>query len=458
MTLPLMSGLRSQTQIIDLQYRPHRFQLRIHNEARRFTVVVAHRRFGKTFSSIMTLIHSAVATNKQFARFGYVAPFLKQAKRAAWDYLKRFVLPLPGAVIREGDLSVDFPNGARISLYGADNPEGMRGIYFDGVVLDEMANFRPDVWPTIIRPTLSDRLGWAMFIGTPKGINQFSELYHRALGGGVQTEEEAIDLDEWAAMMFRVDETRIISDKELRSSRSSMSDAQYRQEWLCDFSASADNTLITIDVVSAACSKVLTPADTSFAARILAVDVARYGEDRSVILRRQGLGVYEPDVMTNVDNMTLASRVAAQIVEWKPDATFVDAGRGEGVIDRLRQLGHSVIEVNFGGKPADESYVNKRSEMWDEMSKWLNAGGCLPNNVDLKTDLCVPTYKFDAANRFLLESKDDIRKRGMRSPDIGDALALTFAYPVATRTPQDVLAQLAAPKHEFEYDPFARAS
>lgn len=412
------------TPVIDLGYRPHKFQAEIHMKARRFTVVVAHRRFGKTYCAITTLIDAAIRTQKQNARFAYVAPFLKQAKRTAWDYVKHFAQMIPETDVREGDLQVDLPNGARISLFGADNPEAMRGIYLDGVVPDEMADFRPDVFGSIIRPTLSDRMGWAFFIGTPKGVNQFSELYQFATAGKEK---------DWVGLMYRADETGLISEDELRAARAIMSDAQYRQEFLCDFSASADNTLITIDVASAAAKKVFVEADIAHAPKIIGVDVARFGDDRSVIQRRQGLAAHDPIVFQGLDNMALVGRITGLINEWHPDAIFIDAGRGEGVIDRLRQLGHTIIEVNFGGKPGDDSYVNKRSEMWDLMSKWFVDGGGIPNNADLKTDLCVPTYKFDGANRFQLESKDDIRKRGMRSPDLGDALAITFAFPVATR-------------------------
>lgn len=427
--------------VIDLGYRPHRFQQEIHSKCRRFTVVVAHRRFGKTFCAIATLIDSCLRTKKSEGRFAYIAPFLKQAKRTAWDYVKHFSRKIPGTDIREGDLIVDFPNGSRLSLFGADNPDALRGVYLDGVVPDEMADFRPDVWGSIVRPTLSDRRGWAFFIGTPKGVNQFAELYQHAQSGK--------DRD-WVGLMYRADETGLIAEDELASARGIMSDAQYRQEFLCDFSASADNTLITIDVVSDAAKKVFRTDVIEGLPRIVGVDVARFGDDRSVIMRRQGLATLEPIVFQGMDNMELVGRVSAIINTWHPQAVFVDAGRGEGVIDRLRQLGYTIVEVNFGGKASDVGYVNKRSEMWDEMAKWFTAGGGIPNHPDLKTDLCVPTYHFDKANRFALESKDDIRKRGMRSPDIADALALTFAFPVRMDNPQRRASRPSAP-----YDPFA---
>ena len=124
-----------------------------------------------------------------------------------------------------------------------------------------------------------------------------------------------------------------------------MSPAHYRQEWLCDFSSSSDDVLITIDLIAGA---YFSPA----APKVLGVDVARFGDDCSVIIKRQGCTAFEPMIFQSIDNMQLASKVGPIIADWQPDGVFTDAGRGEGVIDRLRQLGHSVSEVNFGGRPS----------------------------------------------------------------------------------------------------------
>ena len=409
---------------VDLVYNPHKYQAEIHEKLKRFSVLVCHRRFGKTFLAIATLIDAAISTNRKNLRFGYVAPFQKQAKQVAWDYLKQFALPIHGTIANESETSITFLNGAKIRLYGSDNGTAMRGLYFDGVVCDEIADFRPETWPEIIRPALTDshHKGWCLFIGTPKGLNRFYDLYQYA-----QKDPE------WYAGMYRVDETDILDDEEIKMARNTMDENQYRREFLCDFSASMDNALITIDKVTDAAAKKMTDNDVVGSARILGVDVARYGSDRSVIQKRQGLVAYEPKIFNDIDNMTLAGMVAQEVNEWQPDAVFIDSGRGEGVIDRLRQLGYFVTEVNFGGKPLSPTYNNKRTEMWDNIRIWLDDGGALPNHTDLKTDLCVPLYKFDSGNRLQLESKDDIKKRGGRSPDLGDALALTFSYPVAAK-------------------------
>jgi hypothetical protein len=234
--------------------------------------------------------------------------------------------------------------------------------------------------------------------------------------------------------VYRADETGVINAAELESAKAIMSDNQYRQEFLCDFSASVDNVLITIDVVSAAAGKIYYDKDVQGAGRVIGVDVARYGDDRSAICKRQGLRCLPIQTIEKMDNMTFAGIVSQEINAFQPDAVFIDAGRGEGVIDRLRQLRFRVIEVNFGSRALDQNkYANKRTEMWDTMREWFVQGGGIPNDSDLKGDLASPTYTFDAAGRMILESKEKMKERGIRSPDLADSLALTFAAPVANR-------------------------
>lgn len=422
------------TQVIDTGYRPRPIQADIHRAMarHRFGVIVAHRRFGKTVFCVNTLVDAALRFGKlDNGRFAYIAPFQKQARDVSWQYLLDYTRGIPGIKISNIDLSVTLPNGNRIKLYGADNPDSMRGLYFDGVVIDEVADIKPNVWGEIIRPALSDRKGWAIFIGTPKGVNLFSTLYYNAVKD-----------DDWFAGLYPVSKTQLIDKDELRMIRNTSTDSQYAQEMECDFNAAVDNALIPLDLALSASGKHVDPEVVSASPRILGVDVARYGDDRSVIFRRQGLAAFEPKVYKGISNMELAGIVAAEIDRWQPDGVMIDAGRGEGVIDRLRQLGHEVYEINFGSKPGDPRYMNKRAEMWDLMKQWLDAGGAIPDMSELQADLCSPTFSYaNAQNKFSLESKDDIKKRGMPSPDLADALALTFALPVAPKSTLTVQSQ-----------------
>lgn len=142
---------------------------------------------------------------------------------------------------------------------------------------------------------------------------------------------------------------------------------------------------------------------------------------------------FDPMTFRGIDNMTFAAKIAQEIDIYKPQSVFIDAGRGEGVIDRLRQLGYqNVIEVGFGSSPINPRYANKRAEMWSLMADWLKQGGKIPDDKQLISELTMPTYSFDAANRILLEKKEKIKERTGFSPDRADALALTFAFPVNT--------------------------
>jgi hypothetical protein len=417
-----MPAYPSRTETVDLGFRPREWQADFYRRRKRFNALVVHRRGGKTLLAAMLLIDEALRCPKPLGRYAYVAPELKQAKAIAWDYLKLTAAKVPGSTRNESELWVEMPNGARIRLFGADNPDSLRGAYWDGVVLDEVAQMKPEVWGEVIRPALGDREGWALFIGTPKGINLFSEIYFQAL-----------DNPEWLADMYRWDQTGALSDTEITAMRADMSPQQWRQEMECDFSSSGDNALITLDLVDSAMKREIPEHSYQWAATILGVDVARQGADKTVIQRRQGLKCFPPIVMAQQDAMAVADAVAGQALRYKPDGIFVDGsgGYGAGVIDRLRQLKVRVTEVQFGGKPQDERFVNKRAEMWWRMREWLEQGGQLPKDPAYRIELTGPTYDHhNAAGRLQLESKEKLIARGLKSPDHGDALALTFAHTV----------------------------
>lgn len=207
----------------------HHWQAELRVGRKRFSVEVCHRRFGKTFGLVHYLMERALTSKQQAYRAAYLAPYRQQAKDIAWDMLKRFAKDVPGVTINESELRLDFfHNAARIQLLGADNPDALRGRYLDDVVLDEYAQMRPTLWPEIIRPTLSDRRGRAIFCGTPKGRNDFYERFQYA---------QAANDPEWSYAEMPVSLTKIIADSELQSARQTMTDEQYRQEYECSFTA-----------------------------------------------------------------------------------------------------------------------------------------------------------------------------------------------------------------------------
>ncbi len=208
--------------------------------------------------------------------------------------------------------------------------------------------------------------------------------------------------------------------------------SKFAREYLCDFNAAVDDILLSFDEVEKAAKRSYMLGDFQHSAKIIGVDVARQGDDSTVIIRRQGLIVWEPKEYQIPNAMEVADKVAYEINEWKPDAVFVDGtgGYGAGVIDRLRQLGHRVIEVQFSASPSDPKFLNKRAEMWWDMAEAIKANLQIPNHKQLKADLCTPTYGFNNASKLVLESKEDIKKRGLPSSDFADALCCTYASKV----------------------------
>lgn len=218
-----------------------------------------------------------------------------------------------------------------------------------------------------------------------------------------------------------------------------------------EFPGAESGSFIPRALVEAARKRRVPGAETARAPLVLGVDPARFGADCSVILARQGLAAREPERFRGLDNMTLAGMVAERMQRLDPAAVFVDAGAGAGVVDRLRQLGFAPLEVNFAGRARrPDRFANRRAEMWAGMRDWLEAGGSIPDDALLAGELEGPRYAFDAADRILLEKKSRMKARGLASPDAADALALTFAMPVAAP------GHVSAPRRaRLDYDIFA---
>lgn len=233
-------------EIIVIPYKPRPQFDPYHNRASRFAKVVAHRRFGKTVGCINDLIRKAVTNTRTQPppRYAYIAPTYTQAKDVAWNYLKFYSAPIPGIKTSESELWVDYPNGARVRLYGADNYERLRGLYHDDVVIDEPAQIDPRAWPEVIRPTLTDYQGGATFIGTPAGRDWFYKI-DRDDGTGEE-------LPDWFRLTLKASETQIIGAAELQSLKSGLSEEQYAQEFECSFDAA---------VVGAYYGKLMTQAE-----------------------------------------------------------------------------------------------------------------------------------------------------------------------------------------------------
>ena len=213
------------TKTITIPYTPREWAKDFHNSKARFKVLVMHRRAGKTVAAVNHLIREALLNND--TKYAYIAPTYKQAKNIAWDNVKEYARVVPGVKFNESELRADFPNGSRITLFGADNPDSLRGITLWGVIFDEYSQQPSNIWTEIISPTLSSTQGWAIWIGTPKGKNAFYRLY-----------EDNLNTPDWYAVLLKASESGILPESELAIQRANMSEDEYLQEYECSWEAS----------------------------------------------------------------------------------------------------------------------------------------------------------------------------------------------------------------------------
>jgi phage terminase large subunit len=212
---------------VQIPYKPRRHAIPFHARRQKSAVVVWHRRAGKTVMCIADLIEKALRCPLDMPQYSYIAPTYKQAKKIAWRYLKKMSAPVC-AKIMESELSVELVNGAIITLFGADNPDSLRGLYHDGVIVDEYGDISPILWGEIIAPAVADRDGWVVFIGTPKGPNHFYKLWKDAQGD-----------EDWFTSMLRADESGVFTAERLAKIKKQpgIDEDKFAQEMLCDFHA-----------------------------------------------------------------------------------------------------------------------------------------------------------------------------------------------------------------------------
>lgn len=250
-----------QAKVLSTGYNPRPHQEWLHQKLRRFNVILAHRRFGKTVFSINEMVDRGIRCERKNPQVCYVAPTFGAAKRIAWNYLKEFIGHLPGVKFHEGELRAVVPrvrpdgsqDELRIFLLGSENPGALRGLYLDFAVVDEYSESDPTVWTQVIRPALSDRRGGAIFIFTPKGSNHAHKIYMEA------TKDES---GNWYACMFKASETGILPEEELSDARKAMSPEEYDQEFECSFSAALVGAYYKDEMRAAQKRTVHVPYDT----------------------------------------------------------------------------------------------------------------------------------------------------------------------------------------------------
>jgi len=224
--------------MVVIPYSPREWASKLHLTSKRWIVLVLHRRAGKTVAVLNHLQRDALKTPD--SRFAYIAPFYKQAKNIAWDLLKHYARPIPNVVFNEAELSVKYPNGSKLQLYGADNPDSLRGIALWGVAFDEYSQQPSNIFTEIIRPALADHAGYAIWIGTPKGKNELFRLYQHGLA------DEA-----WLSMLLTVEDTKLIPEAELEDAKKLMSDDEFNQEFMCSFEAAVKGAYYAAELLKA---------------------------------------------------------------------------------------------------------------------------------------------------------------------------------------------------------------
>lgn len=336
---------------------------------------------------------------------------------------------------------------AQAQLWSEENPDAFAGVHNEhGVILlmDEGSNIPASIW-TVSEGFFTEPIYlrfWLVVSNPRRPQGAFFDCFHK-------------DKEFW--------NTRFIDSRDVEGTDKSIyekiikkhgadSDVA-RVEVKGQFPRTGSNQLIGYATVEEAATRHIKQEDVAGSAKIITVDVARFGDDLSVVQKRQGLLAHVPADFAKTDNMTLAGIVANMSTAWDSDVIIIGSGGGQGVIDRLRQLSFNVIEVDEGGS-ADRKdlYLNKRIEMWDKVDEWLMAGGVIPNHVRLKEDLSSPMYDFTpTSNKKILESVESMKKRGLPSPDFGTALALSFAFDVA---PSMGLGNTGMGKVVNDWDPY----
>lgn len=379
-----------------------------------------HRRAGKDSAGLN------YAAKEMFRRPGvywHLLPTQTQARKVVWNNVdkqgrKMVDQAFPEALRakkREDEMLVEFKNGSMWQLAGADNYDSLVGANPVGVIFSEWALTNPQAWD-FIRPILLENNGWAWFNTTPRGRNHAHQM-------AIMAQKNK----DWFFERLTVDDTHVLTPEQIDEERASgMSEEKVQQEYYCSFEAAEAVQFITYEHVRAALDRLM---EDPLKPVIFGLDVARFGDDRSALAIRHGDKLMHLVTWQGLDTMQTASKVAEIAAREMPVRIFVDGvGVGGGVVDRLRQLGLRAIDVNAGGRAMESArYYNKRAECWGRMKTWLTERGSIQPNAELEFDLQGPEYSYDSNNRVQLEKKDDMKKRGIPSPDLGDALALTFA-------------------------------
>ncbi len=362
------------------------------------------------------------------------APTAHQLQDILWREMRRLISGMD-----ESARSLFQATSDRIVLKGSggmivartarpENPDALQGFHAPEIlfIIDEAAGVADAIFE-VARGALSTPSARVALTGNP---TRLSGYFHNAFHSAKES---------WEGIAFSCLESPLVAPEYARDIASEFGEDSdvYRVRVLGEFPKSGMNSLISLELVERAMAKQLPMDSQSHAAVVIGVDPAWMGTDRSAAVVRRGMAARVLFTTRKADTIVLAEMVARRAAELLPDAVFVDqAGVGAGVVDQLKRTRHPVTGVSFSQTPLEpDRFRNRRAEMWWRVRKWLENGASLEAHPELRLDLISPEYYLSASGRIQLESKDGMRRRGVASPDLGDALALTFAMPVYPRAP-----------------------
>lgn len=359
------------------------------------------------------------------------APTSSQLFDALFAEIKRWVKEMPPALSELLEVKSDrielkpSPTEAFISARTsrAEQPEALQGIHSDNVMLvaDEASGVPESVFEAAAG-SMSGHNAVTILLGNPvRGTGYFFETHNRLK-------------DEWFTLHVNCEKSKRVSQEFVREMAIKYGEESnaYRVRVLGEFPLADDDTMIPFSVVEQAMNRDIEV--DQFATMTYGVDVARFGSDKSALAKKKGNVITEVKKWRGLDLMQLVGAIKAEYESEepldRPTAIYVDSiGLGSGVVDRLRELGLPAVGINVSESPAmKNAYVNLRGELWGKMKNWLEQRGCaIPKDDDLLADLTAPRYTFNSAGRLRVESKDEMKKRGLASPDLADACILTLA-------------------------------
>jgi len=404
-------------------------------------ITVWPRRNGKDLVALNIVLAKAI---QRVGLYLYIGPLHTQTRQIVWmgstNEGRKFLDYIPPQLIkakRNSQMEIELINGSMVKVVGSDQYDSLMGLNCMGAVFTEYSLQRPEAWE-YIRPMMSANGGWALFNGTPRGLNHFYYLY-----------KMAVKNPDWFSEELTCNDTGVPTKQAIEEERKAgMKESLIKQEFYCNWSASSEEVFIPLDFVSATVKPEasIEPRLYEFEPIILGCDVAYAAlGDKATICCRQGRKVHFIRWYKGMDNMAFAREIARYIKIIKAHAVFVDAGRGEGVISKLDELGfsHLVRGIHFGGKVYEPGIHDMKALMWIRMLAFFqdfnkpdmtglddHPHSNEPVEEQLITELSTPYQILDEQNMIRVESKKSLKTRGVKSPDLAEGLGLTFAEEV----------------------------